>query len=477
MAGMSQYLTDSILSFLFRTQATPLNMSGWYPGRTFLALCTADPGACSSISDKPIAVTNELPLDYGYERSPVWPVYARPWTFESTGAPSQDVPINGIDAYDLGGANNPGDCDVWVADVAHIYCSRGNTGTHVRGAWQQVGSFASEGVAIHASKVSTHPHAFAVGAGGEVLHSVDYGAFATEAGGLTTIDLFDVYCRADLSDGMVVGDGGDTLRWNGSTWSKITSAASRLARVHGVPPHFYATDITNLVVYHFNGTSWSSIGGPAGIATLDDIYAVSTSEVWVLASASGSPQRPMIFKWNGSTWSEILRLPQSNDAVGFVRRFKFQAADNIWVVGGNGIVHYNGTSWVKCSGALPPSGGNWRPITSKNPIDPIWVGSQGPAGEVGHWNGDATEQALANNGDGRKATGSFDVAVPTRGATASANWSQVTHFALVTELVDLAGTSPLKEFVSMTGALGSPITVQAGQRLVISVPNFTATLD
>lgn len=183
------------------------------------------------------------------------------------------------------------------------------------------------------------------------------------------------------------------LRFNGTTWTPLSSATSPSIPVDG-----NSTTITNLNAVHvinttggslgnfgfavgnsgrilqYNGSQWSVATSPVA-QNLTGVFVVSANQAWAVG-ASGS-----ILRWQGS-WS-IVSSPVSVplNGVAMLDTDGDGYANIGWAVGnGRTIITYNGTSWsTQSSGS-----GNLFGITIVGRNDAWAVGTSGMAM---HWDG------------------------------------------------------------------------------------------
>lgn len=122
-----------------------------------------------------------------------------------------------------------------------------------------------------------------------------------------------------------------------------------------------ASNAQNTLAEHWNGTQWSIItspnpGGDAGAPHyLYAVAAVSTTDVWAVGSdlnASNETQT-LILHWDGTSWS-VVQSPDASSIDNYLFGVAAVSANNIWAVGDYttpGILeqtlveHWNGTSW------------------------------------------------------------------------------------------------------------------------------------
>src|ERR1700722_13231556 len=134
---------------------------------------------------------------------------------------------------------------------------------------------------------------------------------------------------------------------------------------------------------HWNGTSWTGQGLPAGLATAPGnsasvSFITGTSASNITAVGTGDIRtgpatitaESVAFHFNGTAWSEMT-IP-ANVELGPVLAF---SATNLWSVNNNGDAeHFNGTTWTTTSLPVPTAqpGLDMTSISGSSPSD-IWA--------------------------------------------------------------------------------------------------------
>ena len=88
-------------------------------------------------------------------------------------------------------------------------------------------------------------------------------------------------------------------------------------------------------VYHWNGTSWSTVS--AGISGVRAIWGTSPSDVWIGGTGGN------VVHWNGTSWSAPILV--GNTDVGGI--WGTSTSDVYLVNRAGSIWHFNGTNWVR----------------------------------------------------------------------------------------------------------------------------------
>lgn len=112
------------------------------------------------------------------------------------------------------------------------------------------------------------------------------------------------------------------LRWNGTTWSKVTSpspsssesllggvSAASGSNAWAVGSYVSSTNATDTLVLHWNGTAWSQAPSPDPGATINELRGVSTvspTDAWAVGvyhDNTANTTHTLILRWDGTTWS------------------------------------------------------------------------------------------------------------------------------------------------------------------------------
>jgi len=171
------------------------------------------------------------------------------------------------------------------------------------------------------------------------------------------------------------GENGNLYRYDGSSWSKVSSPTGDEVRGIGAS----ATDDVHLVdkdkkAYLWSGTSWSQTGSfseePRGVSVVSSSFAVTVGK-------SG-----LISHWNGTTWTtmssptdkELFAVSMLSETDGFI-------------VGDSGkVLRWNGTAWSEVSF---PAGDKLRAV-DYYATDLAFAGSE--QDKIYRWNGTAWSQ-------------------------------------------------------------------------------------
>ncbi|HZC79498.1 MAG TPA: hypothetical protein VE258_17210, partial [Ktedonobacterales bacterium] len=185
-------------------------------------------------------------------------------------------------------------------------------------------------------------------------------------------------------------EGADSLQrtlfehWDGGQWKFVPSpnpgtqynilqgvAGASTSDVWAVGSQSSASDVTQPLIEHWNGSSWSAIPAPdlgKDNGQLNGVAAITASDAWAVgtattaaASAFEAPlQHALVEHWNGSAWSVVTAIAPApaganNSQLNAVAAL---SSSNVWVAGaynGQGpggplIEHWNGQSWTVVPG-------------------------------------------------------------------------------------------------------------------------------
>ncbi|WP_420126241.1 WD40/YVTN/BNR-like repeat-containing protein [Longimicrobium sp.] len=134
-----------------------------------------------------------------------------------------------------------------------------------------------------------------------------------------------------------VGDGGVVLRYDGTTWTRMTTGTTaQLNRVWGSSAtNVYAVTSTGRLL-RYNGTAWSFVAGVQAPGALWSVWGSSASNVYAVGDGG------IVFRYNGTSWSRV-RLPRRDVLYGVWG----SGASNVYVGGGAGVLYrFDGTNWI-----------------------------------------------------------------------------------------------------------------------------------
>jgi hypothetical protein len=195
------------------------------------------------------------------------------------------------------------------------------------------------------------------------------------------------------------GSGTITEHRRGQVWHRVASPPRRsiTAQLLGVTAvgggRLWAVGSAGArtMAARWTGHRWVRVPtpSPGSDGTLNDVAAVTRSDVWAVGShldAGQENSRTLIEHWNGSRWRRVgSPNPSSFDSLTAVSAV---SARSVWAVGstdvGTLVLHWNGRHWRRVPS--PGSGGllGVEALSAAN----VWaVGSDGARAQILHWNG------------------------------------------------------------------------------------------
>lgn len=189
--------------------------------------------------------------------------------------------------------------------------------------------------------------AWAAGAGGILLHW-DGAAWRDAKSGVSA-DLRALWGRG-AGDVWVAGAGGTVLRWQGREWSRVPTPGSQaLESIWGDGAHVYVGGESGLMV---DGASGLSPVADSGLPSIRAIGGGGAAGVWVAGDAAAA-------LWDGKG---CVRTDRPARTAGLAGR----SATDVWAVGPDGAVHFDGTAWGTAWGGcgltkvwIDPRGSGW----------------------------------------------------------------------------------------------------------------------
>lgn len=197
-------------------------------------------------------------------------------------------------------------------------------------------------------------------------------------------------------------DGGSSPGWMGSVVAVQALDSSNVWALTALSGR-------GATLQRWNGTDWTRIAGSEAGATFARMWVASERDVWLVAElpASDHQIRSELRHWDGTSWR--VAGPAVDDSRRFVALWGL-APDDVWVVVGDDIHHWNGSRWTSYS---------LDPVAAPPDAPPQW----GYPGLFALWGSASNDVWAAGqirypafpDPDGSGASGSFDVA-------AAAHW-------------------------------------------------------
>jgi hypothetical protein len=224
-----------------------------------------------------------------------------------------------------------------------------------------------------------------------------YGVVADSASDVWAVGYYTPTAPGSLSQTLVE-------HYNGTKWSSVDSAdvvgannyltgvaALSPSNVWAVGHYDTTTGLTYPLIEHYDGTTWSLVGGAGAAAVgciLSGVAAVpATSALWAVGdcTTTGNIPQLLIEHYDGSGWSLV-----EDPGPGVLNGVAALSADDVWAVGEYAIAasgpyqtlirYYNGSGWGLYSGVNGGFNDNYlygvAPLSANN----VWaVGYYGPA--------------------------------------------------------------------------------------------------
>lgn len=216
--------------------------------------------------------------------------------------------------------------------------------------------------------------AWAVGAGGKILHYNSATFQWQEVTSPTTYDLHDVL-MISATDGWAVGDH-VILHYNGSTWSIYTQAGTNLNYLWRSS---WASASNNLWIggdqgklARYNGSSFTVYTGPISTAIIYGLWFNDNFN-----SGWASDDNGHILHWQGVSW-QFVSQPVNGKLYGMC----FSSPTKGWCVGENGVIlQYTNFAWQRY---LPDAGNALFSVSMMNDNQGWIVGGNGTILKLGN---------------------------------------------------------------------------------------------
>jgi hypothetical protein len=237
-----------------------------------------------------------------------------------------------------------------------------------------------------------------------------------------TVDGATLVATAAIADNDIwaVGRGGSgpgTLaeHFNGTRWSVVPTPPLPSGGINGPGGQFFGVaaasskdvwavgakigpdnpDFGEQLIEHWDGTAWSEVKSPLVEGdSLRAVAAISANDVWAVGDRSEQGfENALIEHWDGTAWSimpdsSISGVGASTDLLVSVSA---DASNDVWAVGGETLLHFNGTTWSEVPSPLLHT----NAVTALSPTDAWAVGTvtvfadhrQHTKPAIEHWDG------------------------------------------------------------------------------------------
>jgi hypothetical protein len=175
-------------------------------------------------------------------------------------------------------------------------------------------------------------------------------------------------------DGWAVGEGGMAVAFAGGTWTPVDSGTT--ATLGGLDTldvyHAFAVERGGARVLAWNGRAWSPLGADRADRAAAAAFAAGANDVWVVGDG--------IEHWDGTTWTQ--QVPGGAGAASTFTAISGSFRTDLWAVGPAGAWHFNGSAWAAVSlpAGAPPLAAVWTATLADT-----WIA--GAQGTVLVWNG------------------------------------------------------------------------------------------
>ena len=197
--------------------------------------------------------------------------------------------------------------------------------------------------------------------------------------GSSAADIFAVGHRSLNSD---FGLNGAVLHYDGSQWSDIAAPGHDYYAIWGTSPRDVFAGGNSSRVMRYDGSQWSEMPttgfGPE--ATIQQISGISPTDVWAIGWRTRcddcSHRTYFVARYDGRTWTTVYSTSDNTFNALWVG-----AANDVWVVGvgyneDGYILHYDGTTWQETFRRSAAD-------IASPPIDDVWGSSSSDIYAVG----------------------------------------------------------------------------------------------
>ncbi len=274
---------------------------------------------------------------------------------------------------------------IWGFDATHVYAV-GSCDLHLLGAsgWADNGDITNTNCKTELRGLigfGADKPLLAVGGGGTTVANPLVGWSTQKTP--TTSALFGVW-GTEFGDLWAVGNGGVILRWGKTGWTSVTSPTKQnLYAVWGRSASDIFAAGQGGVLLHWDGALWSTIRSST-TAHLRAVWGLDASHVYAVGTDA------TIMMYNGQYWSQqkVEPEPVGNELVpvkGLFLDVWGRAADDIWVIGADGILVHAEISaetkklvWLKVNLADPNKVTMWGATGHKaDTTEMLLVGREG----------------------------------------------------------------------------------------------------
>jgi hypothetical protein len=287
----------------------------------------------------------------------------------------QAVAVGDDTNADINGLWGSGADDVWaVGDSSPDWFGDGGLILHWNGVrWQQMPNAGASH--LYGVWGSSADDVWAVGESGDLVHW-DGRAWSPLAGP-GHVNLFSLWAN-DPDDVWAFGydrNGLGALHWDGQSWVRtdLLDHAALGSSEDGFDVPYVAwgsgrddiwlgvdafepianqpgTSTSRSLFVHWDGQRWSAISLPdanlAASFSINSLWGNGRDDVWAVGSIDdgNSNFTGHALHWDGKRWTEVSSLSAADRAHAFVSVWT-SGANDVWIGGGGGVHHWDGTAW------------------------------------------------------------------------------------------------------------------------------------
>jgi hypothetical protein len=190
--------------------------------------------------------------------------------------------------------------------------------------------------------------------------STAYGTPATGDGGAAPA--FRSVRGTGPGDGWAVGEGGRAAALADGTWIAVDSGTT--ATLGGLSMidvgHAVAAELGGARVDAWDGHAWAPLGADRADRAAAATWTIDSKDVWVVGNG--------IEHWDGTSWTQ--QVPGGAGAASTFTSISGSFSTDVWAVGPAGVEHYDGTAWAPVT--VPASTGTPAAVWVSS-LENAWV--------------------------------------------------------------------------------------------------------
>jgi hypothetical protein len=184
---------------------------------------------------------------------------------------------------------------------------------------------------------------------------------------------FNAAWASGPSDIWLAGNAGTLFHFDGSSWTKVSSATrADLYGLWGSSPQDVWGIGSKGTVIHWNGSTWSTLD-VGTTADLKGIFGLDATHIWAVGTAA------TLLQWSGSAWTGSTIPTSATDSA--LAAVWASSPSDVWIVAGQSLLNSSGATWSTI-GSLASTPG--QAILWGTATDNVWVGQ---FGMTWHWDG------------------------------------------------------------------------------------------